>query len=267
MSNAGVAVMDLPAQSEGLRETRDMLQRVHDEVASHRDGADALTPVVCTGNIADSDAVKDAVDAAVDEFGGLDVAVACAGINRRGLFAADEDSPGGPKDFRETIDVCLYGTTHTLYHAARQMKAQTLEGKRPGGRLIIIGSVMGSIILGRHSAAYSCAKAGIKQMARVLAGELGEYGITCNVVEPGWMDTPGERVWATEDELAAFGRRIPAGRIGVPEDIAHACAYLASDGAAFVTGASLLVDGGFSVAMEVQPNPWAQGDNVSLKSS
>jgi glucose 1-dehydrogenase len=82
-------------------------------------------------------------------------------------------------------------------------------------------------------------------MGYTMATELAPYRINVNVIEPGWIDTPGERKLATEEELKAEGAKIPWGRLGTIEDIGKAAAFLASDAADYITGACLRVDGGF----------------------
>jgi glucose 1-dehydrogenase len=81
-----------------------------------------------------------------------------------------------------------------------------------------------------------------------MAAELAALGIRVNAVEPGWIDTPGERKYATDEEIREAGMLLPLGRLGSIEDIAKGVAYLASDDAAYVTGSILRIDGGYVVA-------------------
>jgi glucose 1-dehydrogenase len=81
-------------------------------------------------------------------------------------------------------------------------------------------------------------------MSRTWAAELARNGVRVNFIEPGWIDTPGERTFYSEEQIQAEGRKLPMGRLGRPEDIAAAVRYLVSDQAAYVTGACLRVDGG-----------------------
>ena len=114
---------------------------------------------------------------------------------------------------------------------------------------MIISSVMEEICRPR-SAAYNMAKGAINRLGQTLAAELAGYRINVNVINPGWIDTPGERRFTTEDEIREQGPRIPWGRIGRPEDIAQAVAFLASDEADYVTGATLRVDGGYVLGLQ-----------------
>jgi glucose 1-dehydrogenase len=88
------------------------------------------------------------------------------------------------------------------------------------------------------------AKAAINHLTRTLANELTPYHINVNVINPGWIDTPGERAFATEEEIQEGAKRLPWQRLGTAEDIAKAVAFLASDDADYITGAMLRVDGG-----------------------
>ena len=101
------------------------------------------------------------------------------------------------------------------------------------------------------SAAYNMAKAAINHLCRTMAAELAGQHVNVNVINPGWIDTPGERVFASEAELRAGGARIPWGRLGTPADIAAAVAFLCSDEADYVTGAMLRVDGGFKLGLRL----------------
>jgi len=106
-----------------------------------------------------------------------------------------------------------------------------------------------------RSAAYNMAKGAINRLGQTMAAELAPYRINVNVINPGWIDTPGERRFATEDEIRERGPRIPWGRIGTPRDIAQAVAFLASDEADYVTGATLRVDGGFVLGLRFPSEP------------
>jgi glucose 1-dehydrogenase len=93
--------------------------------------------------------------------------------------------------------------------------------------------------------AYNTAKAGMNHMAATIAAELAEHRIRVNVIEPGWTDTPGERQYSTEAELEAGAEDLPWKRLGTPEEIGKAVAFLSSDVADYITGASLRIDGGY----------------------
>jgi glucose 1-dehydrogenase len=113
-----------------------------------------------------------------------------------------------------------------------------------GGKIVNISSVHAFIPFPR-STAYNTAKAGINHMGHTIAAELIRHRINVNTIEPGWIDTPGERQYATDEEIREGGSRLPWGRLGTIEDIGQAAAFLCSPAADYITGAVLRVDGGF----------------------
>jgi glucose 1-dehydrogenase len=113
-----------------------------------------------------------------------------------------------------------------------------------GGKILFISSVQALMPYAR-SVAYNAAKAGLNHMAQTIAVELAKHRINVNVIEPGWIDTPGEHLAFTEQTIIQEGEQLPWGRLGTPGDIGKAAAFLASDDADYITGAVLRVDGGF----------------------
>jgi len=95
------------------------------------------------------------------------------------------------------------------------------------------------------------AKAAVIHLGRTLAAELAVHRINVNVINPGYIDTPGERKFATEEQIAQAARNLPWGRLGTPRDIGRAVAFLASDDADYITGSTLVVDGGYRQAMRL----------------
>jgi glucose 1-dehydrogenase len=195
-------------------------------------------------DVGDRDAVREMIDATVAHFGHLDIAVANAAFSiREPVIEAKWEH------VLRTIEVSQFGVFHTCQMAAQQMVAQHQEGPT-GGKIVIISSVMEEICF-PESAAYQMAKGAINCLGRTMASELAPYHINVNVVNPGWIDTPGERRFYTEEELQERGTYIPWGRLGTPEDIARTVAFLASDAAEYVTGATLRVDGGFILGLRL----------------
>ena len=94
---------------------------------------------------------------------------------------------------------------------------------------------------------YNAAKAGMNQMAMTIAVEMAEHRIRVNVIQPGWTDTPGERQFSSEEQLREGAKKLPWKRLGTPEDLGKAAAFLASDDADYITGATLKVDGGMTL--------------------
>jgi glucose 1-dehydrogenase len=176
----------------------------------------------------------------IDRFGSLDICVANAGISiPEPVIDADWEH------VLRTIQVTHFGVFHTCQFAARQMVKQVTQG-RAGGKIIIICSVHEELAV-RGSGAYNMAKAAVAQLGRTMAVELGPYHINVNVINPGLTDTPGTRAASSDELLSRAATRIPWGRLGKPEDIGKAVAFLASNDADYITGVSLRVDGGFKL--------------------
>ena len=171
---------------------------------------------------------------AIDHFGRLDIAVANAAHSVRELVIEAKW-----ENVRRTIEVTQFGVFHTCQLAAQQMVKQG-----EGGKIIITGSVHQEFPFAM-SAAYNMAKAAINHLARTMAGEVAQHKINVNVINPGWINTPGERKYSSKEDIAEGGKLVPWGRIGEPEDIGRTAAFLASSDADYITGASIKVDGGF----------------------
>ncbi len=226
---AAVVVNDLPPGGEhDAQETAAAIERL------------GRRSLVQYADVSDREQVAAMVAASVAHFGRLDIVVANAALTVREL-TVEAQWP----HVQRTLEVTQFGVYHTCQMAARQMVAQAVQG-RPGGKIIIIGSVLAEIPL-PASAPYNMAKAAINHLGRTLAIELAEYRINVNVINPGWIDTPGERKLATEAELQAGAKQIPWGRLGTPGDIGRAAVFLASDDADYITGSALRIDGGFTL--------------------
>jgi NAD(P)-dependent dehydrogenase (short-subunit alcohol dehydrogenase family) len=196
-------------------------------------GRDAL---VVRANVASKAQVQDAADRCVAELGGIDVAVANAGIARGGSVL-DLDL----KDWQDQLDINLTGVFLTVQAAAQRMVRQ---GR--GGRIICISS-LAALMAGAGSWGYSATKAGVQIMVRGWAQELGQHGITVNAIGPGVIDTPLAHGLAGDTGgpiREALERRTPVGRAGRPADIAGLIAFLSGPDAEFMTGSYLLMDGG-----------------------
>lgn len=199
-------------------------------------GGRALAIVV---DVAEEGPLGKAVAAARDKLGPIDIAVANTAATTRGTVKATSSA-----DF----DLEIKGTLKAPFLLAKAVLPAMEERGR--GVFIAIGSINGHLVLGNP--VYSAAKAGLLNLVRSIAWEYGPKGIRANVVSPGTVRTDhpswAERQKRDPQVFEKLDRLYPVGRIGRPDDIAGAVAYLASDDAAFVTGAELIADGGLSIA-------------------
>ncbi len=184
--------------------------------------------------------VESAMNSAAAAFGGIDVLVSNAGIQRYG------DVVGTSEDlWDEVMAVNLKGCFHAAKYAVPHLK------KRASGAIVVVGSVQCFSAVG-NSAAYVTAKHALLGLVRAMSLDYASHNIRVNCVCPGAIDTPMLR-WAAslgpnpEKVLATCDRMHPLGRVGQPEEVANAIAFLASDWASFITGTALMVDGGMLV--------------------
>lgn len=183
-------------------------------------------------NVADSAAVNETVKAVTNDLGKIDILVNNAGITRDGLMLRMKD-----EDFDAVLNTNLKGA----FNMIRACYSGFIRKK--SGRIINISSVSG--IMGNAGQAnYSASKAGVIGLTKSVARELASRGITCNAVAPGFIQTDMTENLGDNNPLL---NSIPLGRMGKPEDIAAAVAFLASDSAAYITGEVLKVDGGLAI--------------------
>lgn len=228
---AHVAVNDLSADHAAV---------VADEIRAL--GRQAL---VVPADVSDRAALAEVIDRISAHFGRLDIAVANAGMSvRQPVVEAEWEG------VLRTLEVTQFGVYHTCQLAARQMLRQPAPATGARGKIVIIGSVHEEMPV-PSSAAYNMAKAAVNHLGRTLAGELAAEHINVNVINPGWIDTPGERRYFTEAQLQEAGKRIPWGRIGTAEDIGKMAVFLACEDADYVTGASIRVDGGYMLGLRL----------------
>ena len=182
-------------------------------------------------NVNDAAAADALIDGTVKEFGALHVLVNNAGITQDQLAMRMKDD-----DWDAVIDTNL----RSVFRLSRAVLRPMMKAK--GGRIINITSVVGSS--GNPGQVnYAAAKAGVAGMTRALAREIGSRNITVNCVAPGFIDTDMTKS-LPEEQQAALKTQIPLGRLGSPDDIAHAVAFLASPHAGYITGTTLHVNGG-----------------------
>jgi glucose 1-dehydrogenase len=187
-------------------------------------------------DVSDRAQVETMVTDAVERCGRLDIAVSNAAYSDRELFyEADLDG------FERTIQVTMWGPFYLTRAVARHMIQ-----RGGGGSIVVISSphawnpIPGSM-------AYNMAKAAIDQMARTAATELCQHRIRVNLVHPGWIDTPGERKFFSEEKLQRLGAQLPWGRLGRPEELGRGVVFLCDPASDYITGSSLLIDGGIQL--------------------
>jgi NAD(P)-dependent dehydrogenase (short-subunit alcohol dehydrogenase family) len=189
--------------------------------------------LVLSGDVTDEDVNEAAADAVVAEWGGLDVWIGNAGVSP--ILAGPRRTEASV--WRQVLEVNLTAAFLGARAAARVMG--------DGGRIVFTGSVLGERPR-QGLSAYSASKAGLVGLAKGLALDLAPAGITVNVVAPGWFDSPLAEGWMNRPRLAEpVLRHTALGRWGAPGDLAGAYRFLASDAAAFITGAVVNVDGGY----------------------
>lgn len=183
-------------------------------------------------DISNEGSVRGMIDHTLNEHGRVDILV-----NNAGIFPTSSVEEMAEEEWDRVIGTNLIGT----FLCSRAVVPHLLTQR--SGRIISLTS--GRAFQGaRHGAHYAASKAGIIAFSKSLALELAPYGITVNVICPGITDTAQPRGHQTEEQIYAQGQRIPLGRIGQPEDLAGPAIFLASDAAGFITGQTILVNGG-----------------------
>ncbi|MEJ7719018.1 MAG: SDR family oxidoreductase [Ilumatobacteraceae bacterium] len=219
-----------PRLRTALRRTTDTMSPSPTSRARH-----PTTSSPCAATSLDGDAVEIAFTEIEDRLGGnVEVLVANAGVTRDTLLLRMSDD-----DFATVVDTNLVGTFRVVKRASRAML------RARSGRIILLGSVVG--LLGSAGQAnYAASKAGLVGFARSLARELGSRSITVNVIAPGATATDMLAA-VSEARQAELAAAVPLGRVARPEEIAAVAAFLASDDAAYITGAVIPVDGGLGM--------------------
>ena len=182
--------------------------------------------------------ITDAVAKAVKHFGRIDILV-----NNAGLGPPNRVEDVTEKDFDYTLGVNLKGTFFVSQEVGRVMIA-----RKTGGKIIMLSSQAGFVALPTESV-YCMTKAAIAHLTKCLALEWGKHHINVNGVAPTFVRTPGTVKWLENDSFRTdLLNKIPLGRVGEPVDVAGAVVFLASPAAAMITGTTLMIDGGYTVA-------------------
>ena len=225
-AGADVAVNDLP-ESETLQSVVQECQAL------------GVRSMAMPADLGDRQQVEDGIDQVVEQLGGLDVAISNAAYSDRELFH-EADLSG----FERTIQVTMWGPFYLVRAAARHMIAQ-----KRGGSIVIVSSTHATRPI-PGAMAYNMSKAAVEQMAKTAATELTEHRIRVNALRPGWVDTPGERKFFTEENLENLGSGLPMGRLGKPEEIAHGAVFLCDPASESINGSVLTMDGGIQLPVE-----------------
>lgn len=186
-----------------------------------------------TADLTQSAQADAAIAAALEAFGRVDVLINSAGVGGRGAAHELDDA-----EWRDVLALNLDGVFYVTRAALRPMLAQG------GGAIVNVASIFGHVGLGGR-AAYAASKAGVVNLTRALALEYGGAGVRVNAVCPGVIHTP-LIAHNNAEQLADLTSLHPIGRLGEPLEVAQAIAFLAGDEASFITGASLMVDGGYT---------------------
>lgn len=221
-SEGARVIVDYVVNPEGARET---------EAAIEATGGSGQ---IVQADVTRSEDVKALVDTAWRQFGSADILVNNAGMEKKTEFADTSEA-----DYDQIMAVNLRGPFFLTQAFVRRLR----DAKKPG-RIINISSVHEDMAFPGF-ATYCCSKGGLRMLMRDLAVELGPLGITVNNIAPGAIATPiNKSLLEDKPKLNALLANIPLGRLGTPEDVAGLAAFLASNDAAYITGSTLVVDGG-----------------------
>lgn len=215
-------VIDYIGHPEGADETLAMVKKA---------GSDG---VIVQADVTKMDDIRKLVDTAYSQFGSLEVLVNNAGMEKKAPFGEVAEA-----DYDKVLDVNLKGPFFLTQYFTQKLIA---AGKP--GRIVNISSVHEDMVFPGFST-YCVSKGGLRMLMRDLAVELGPHNITVNNIAPGAIETPiNKNLMANKGEMTALLRNIPLNRLGTPEDVANLAAFLASEKAGYVTGATYVIDGG-----------------------
>ena len=189
---------------------------------------------VITADLSDPGSVDAILAKSIEAMGRIDILINNAGVTRDNLSVRIKD-----EDWRQVIDVNLTAT----FRLSRSVLRAMLKAR--WGRIVNITSIVG-VTGNQGQANYSASKAGIIGMSKSIASEVASRGVTVNCIAPGFIDTAMTESLSDEQRVK-LTETIPAGRLGIPEDVANCAIFLASEEAAYVTGQTLHVNGGMAM--------------------
>jgi 3-oxoacyl-[acyl-carrier protein] reductase len=218
----------------GFAIAEEFIAQGHRVAVTARSGEGPAGSLTVTADVTDSASIDAAFTEIEAALGPVEVVVANAGITRDMLLMRMEES-----DFTDVIDTNLTGAFRVVKRASKGML------KAKFGRIVLVSSVVG-LFGGAGQANYSASKAGLVGFARSITRELGGRNITANVVAPGFIETD-MTAELSDDLQASYKKSIPAGRFATPNEVAKVIAWIASDDAAYISGAVIPVDGGLGM--------------------
>ncbi|KAI1325059.1 short chain dehydrogenase [Xylariaceae sp. FL0255] len=216
----------------------DVNQELGDESAAELHQKTGLPVSFFKVDVRDGAAINAAVEACVETYGVPDVLINSAGIADSNIKAETYD----PAMFRRLIDINLTGSFLMSQAVGRAM----IQAGKPGS-IVLVASMSGSIVnYPQEQSCYNASKAGVIQFGKSLAAEWAKYNIRVNCISPGYMDTALNRVPALEAQKKIWTSMTPQNRLGAVDDLNGLCVFLASDASAFMTGANVAIDGGYT---------------------
>jgi meso-butanediol dehydrogenase/(S,S)-butanediol dehydrogenase/diacetyl reductase len=226
----GAIVVGTDVQADGAAETVELVRAAGGVM-------DSTHPL----DLGDEDGVQAWIDGAAAAHGGIDVLYNNAGATR---FSPVAETSYADWSFtlRNELDIVFLATKHAWPHLIA----------RGGGNVLLVGSTAGITgSLTNSRIAHTATKGGVVAMTKQLAAEGAVHGIRANCISPGMIRTPATEgdLLAPDSPMRTIARAIPLGRIGAPEEVARCALFLASDEASYVTGANLVVDGGWSAVL------------------
>ncbi|HJL14317.1 MAG TPA: glucose 1-dehydrogenase [Sandaracinaceae bacterium LLY-WYZ-13_1] len=189
------------------------------------------------GDVSDEAAVRGAVDETLETFGGVHVLYANAGVLWKDRDKSVVDT--SVEDWDRVQEVNLRGPFLLSKHGIPALE------ESGGGSIIFVGSISALVGFELAQDSYTAAKSALIGLSKSIAVQFGKKSIRCNVIHPGMIDTPLQAPYLDDSAKKSIGASLPIGRIGEARDIANAALFLASDESSFMTGAEMIVDGGF----------------------